>query len=127
MTGLMAWLGHPVTMAIVGFAAAALFAVFELVLRTLPQLGNVRFQGILEGNPGLVGASKGIHVSRLIDVLRWLQLICFMVFESIIVTYPGIEGRYRLVAVFVLPVVLIVVLRLAFRPLSEDAVTKLLR
>ncbi len=48
-TGLMAWLGHPVTMAIVGVAAAALFAVAELVLRSLPQLGNVRFQG----SPGL--------------------------------------------------------------------------
>jgi len=126
-TGLLAWLGHPVTMAIIGFAAAALFAVFELVLRSLPQLGNVRFQGILEGNPGLVGASKGIHVSRLIDVLRWLQLACFIVFGTIILRYPGLEDRYRLAAVLALPVILITFVRLVFRPLSEDAVTKLLR
>jgi len=66
-TGLMAWLGHPVTMAIVGVAAAALFAVAELVLRSLPQLGNVRFQGILEGNPGLLGSAAefGRHTKAL--------------------------------------------------------------
>jgi len=126
-TGLMAWLGHPVTLAIVGFAAVVLFAVFELVLRSLPQLGNVRFQGILENNPGLLGASTGIHVSRLIDVLRWLQLFCFILFESVIIWYPGIGDFYRFATVFVLPVILIALLRLVFRPLSEDSATKLLR
>lgn len=126
-TGLMAWLGHPVTLAIVGVAAAALFAVTELVLRSLPQLGNVRFQGILEGNPGLVGATTGIHVSRLIDVLRWLQLACFGVIGVVVVSYPGLDDRSRLAAAVVLPLVLIAIVRLAFRPLSEDAVTRLLR
>lgn len=126
-TGLMAWLGHPVTMVIVGCAAAALFAVTELVLRSLPQLGNVRFQGILEGNPGLVGASSGVHVSRLIDVLRWLQLACYVVCGTVIMRYPGLADRYRIVAALLLPLVLVVFVRLVFRPLSEDAVTRLLR
>ncbi len=126
-TGLMAWLGHPVTMAIVGLAAAALFSVTELVLRSLPQLGNVRFQGILEGNPGLVGAASGIHVSRLIDVLRWIQLACLVVCGTVIISYPGVEGRYRLAAVLLVPPLLIAFVRLGFRPLSEDVVTRLLR
>lgn len=126
-TGLMAWLGHPVTLGIMGFAAASLFAVSELALRSLAQLGNVRFQGILEGNPGLVGSSAGIHVSRLIDVLRWLQLACFVVCGAVIIRFPGLEDRYRLAAAFILPLLLIALVRLALRPLSEDAVTKLLR
>ncbi len=126
-TGLMAWLGHPVTMAIVGVAAAALFAVAELVLRSLPQLGNVRFQGILEGNPGLLGSTKGVHVSRLIDVMRWLQLVCFGVFGAVVFFYPGLDDRARLAAAVALPLVLVAVIRLLFRPLSEDAVTRLLR
>ena len=126
-TGLMAWLGHPVTLAIVGVAAAALFAVAELVLRSLPQLGNVRFQGILEDNPGLLGSTTGIHVSRLIDVMRWLQLACFGVFGTVVISYPGLDDRTRLVAAVALPLVLVAIIRLLFRPLSEDAVTRLLR
>ncbi len=126
-TGLMAWLGHPVTLAIVGVAAAALFAVAELVLRSLPQLGNVRFQGILEGNPGLLGATTGIHVSRLIDVMRWLQLACFGVIGVVVVFHPGLDDQSRLAVAVGLPLVLVAIVRLVFRPLSEDAVTRLLR
>ncbi len=126
-TGLMAWLGHPVTMVIVGVAAATLFAVAELVLRSLPQLGNVRFQGILEGNPGLLGSVTGVHVSRLIDVMRWLQLVCFGVFGTVVYFYPGLDDWARLAAAVALPLVLIAFVRLVFRPLSEDAVTRLLR
>jgi CBS domain containing-hemolysin-like protein len=126
-TGLMAWLGHPVTLAIAGVAAAALFAIAELVLRSLPQFGNVRFQGILEGNPGLLGSTTGIHVSRLIDVMRWLQLVCFGVFGMVVISYPGLDDMARLAAAVALPLVLVAIVRLVFRPLSEDAVTRLLR
>ncbi len=126
-TGLAAWLAHPVTLAIVGFAAASLFAIAELVLRALPQLGNVRFQGILEDNPGLFGASAVIHVSRLIDVMRWLQLACFGVLGLVVIHYPGLEDGYRLAVAIVLPLFLVAVVRLVFRPLSEDTVATLLR
>jgi CBS domain containing-hemolysin-like protein len=125
--GLVAWLGHPVTLAIVGCAAVALFAVTELVLRSLPQLGNVRFQGILEGNPGLVGASEGIHVSRLIDVLRWLQLGCLVVVGIVVINYPELERWSRYAIILLVPPLLIALVRLAFRPLSEDVVARLLR
>ena len=125
--GLTAWLVHPVTLAILGVAAASLFAVIELVLRSLPQFGNVRFQGILEDNPGLVGASTGVHLSRLVDVLRWLQLASFGVLGVVVISYPGFESRFKFAAAAVLPFFLIMIVRLVFRPLTEDEVTKLLR
>jgi CBS domain containing-hemolysin-like protein len=114
-------------LAILGVAAASLFAVIELVLRSLPQFGNVRFQGILEDNPGLVGASTGVHLSRLVDVLRWLQLASFGILGAVVVSYPGFESRYKFVAALILPFLLIMTVRLLFRPLTEDEVTKLLR
>jgi CBS domain containing-hemolysin-like protein len=125
--GVAGWLGHPVTLALVGIAASALFAVVELVLRSLPQLGNVRFQGILEDNPGLVGQAGVVHVSRLIDVMRWLQLLCVGVLGAVMMVYPGLDNRYRLAMAVAAPLFLVAMVRLVFRPLSEDSVTKLLR
>ena len=125
--GLTAWLFHPVTLSLVGFALAALFCVTELVLRSLPRLGNVRFQGILEEHPGLVGGSKGIHVSRLVDVTRWLQLLSLGGLWAVVFSFPGLEiGRETGLAVL-LPVILVVFVRFFAGALSEDAVAVLLR
>ncbi len=126
-TGLAAWLAHPVTLTIIGVAAASLFAVVELVLRALPQLGNVRFQGILEDNPGLFGTLAAVHVSRLVDVLRWLQLACFGVLGLVVIHFPAFEDRYRLAVAVLLPLALVAIVRVVVRPLSEDTVTTLLR
>ncbi len=125
--GLTAWLVHPMTLSLVGIAMAALFSVIELVLRSLPRLGNVRFQGILEENPGLVGATDGIHVSRLIDVTRWLQLLCLGGLWLVIFSFPGLERDRAAALAVLLPVILVVFARLFAGALSEDAVAVLLR
>jgi CBS domain containing-hemolysin-like protein len=125
--GLTAWLVHPMTLSLVGIALAALFSVIELVLRSLPRLGNVRFQGILEENPGLVGATDGIHVSRLIDVTRWLQLLCLGGLWLVIFSFPGLERDRAAALAVLLPVILVVFARLFAGALSEDAVAVLLR
>ena len=125
--GLTAWLVHPMTLSLVGIAMAALFSVIELVLRSLPRLGNVRFQGILEENPGLVGATDGIHVSRLIDVTRWLLLLCLGGLWLVIFSFPGLERDRAAALAVLLPVILVVFARLFAGALSEDAVAVLLR
>ncbi len=125
--GLVAWIAHPVTLAIAGAAVSVLFVIVELLLRSLTQLGNVRFQGILEEHPGLFGAVASVHISRLVDVLRWLQLGCLGLLWLVIFRYPGFEVEPALAAAVGVPVVLGVLARAMVRPLSEDTVTMLLQ
>ncbi len=127
MNGLAAWLSHPVTLGLAGLVLMLLFSVIELLLRALAELGNVRFQGILEEHPGLFGGEIGVHVSRLIDVLRWLQLACIGLLWLVVFRFPELDG-WRAVAVgAALPVVLMVLVRTVIGSLSEDAVGLLMR
>jgi CBS domain containing-hemolysin-like protein len=123
----MAWIAHPVTLAIGGTAVALLFVIIELLLRSLTQLGNVRFQGILEEHPGLFGGATSVHVSRLVDVLRWLQLGCLGLLWLVVFRYPGLELKLAIALAAAVPAVLGVLARAVVRPLSEDTVTALLR
>ncbi len=125
-SGFAAWLAHPVTLAIATVAVAALFVVIELLLRSLSQLGNVRFQGILEEHPELFDSDTTVHVSRLIDVLRWLQLGCLGLLWFLVFRFPGLRSWAAFAAAVVLPLLLVLVTRAVVRPLSEDAVTVLL-
>jgi len=126
-SGFAAWLVHPVTLGLAAAAVAALFVVIELLLRSLSQLGNVRFQGILEEHPELFSSVSTVHVSRLIDVLRWLQLGCLGVLWLVVVRFPGLEFGAAAAVALALPIVLVVAARSVVRPLSEDTATVLLR
>jgi CBS domain containing-hemolysin-like protein len=124
---LTAWLDHPVTVALVVVVASLFFAASELLLRSLAELGNVRFQGILEENPTLFGGRTGIQVSHIIDVSRWLQLALLGILWLMTARFPGIAGGEKMTAAIVLPIVLIGAAHFIFRPLSEDMITVLLR
>jgi CBS domain containing-hemolysin-like protein len=125
--GLAAWLSHPVTVAIVVTVVAVLFAASELLLRSLAELGNVRFQGILEENPNLFGGRPGVQVSHIIDVGRWLQLALLGSLWLAVARFPDVAGGEKLIVAVALPVVLIGAAHFIFRPLSEDMITVLLR
>jgi CBS domain containing-hemolysin-like protein len=125
--GLAAWLIHPVTTTLVVVVVSVLFAASELLLRSLAELGNVRFQGILEENPTLFGERTGVQVSHIIDVGRWLQLALLGVLWLVMARSTGIEGGEKLAAAIALPFVLIAAAHFIFRPLSEDMITLLLR
>jgi CBS domain containing-hemolysin-like protein len=125
--GLAIWIAHPVTLTIAGVALSVLFVVIELLLRSLTQLGNVRFQGILEEHPGLFGNVTTIHVSRLIDVLRWLQLGSLGLLWLVLFRNPGLQAETAFVLALAMPAVLGVVAQAVVRPLSEDSVAVLLR
>ena len=125
--GLTAWLHHPVTVALVVTMLAILFAASELLLRSLAELGNVRFQGILEENPNLFGGKPGVQVSHIIDVGRWLQLSLLGVLWLSMARFPGAAVGDKLAVAIALPMVLIGAAHFVFRPLSEDMITVLLR
>ena len=125
--GLAAWLNHPVTVALVVTIVAILFAASELLMRSLAELGNVRFQGILEENPNLFGGRSGIQVSHIIDVGRWLQIALLGILWLVMARFPGVAGGERLAVAAALPAVLIGAAHFVFRPLSEDMITILLR
>lgn len=125
--GIAAWLNHPVTQALVVVVVAVLFAALELLLRSLAELGNVRFQGILEENPNLFGGRTGVQVSHIIDVGRWLQFTLLGVLWLVVAKLPGIGASEKWMAAVVLPLVLLSVAHFIFRPLSENMITLLLR
>jgi CBS domain containing-hemolysin-like protein len=125
--GLAAWLNHPVTLTLVVVVVAVLFAASELLLRSLAELGNVRFQGILEENSNLFGGRTGVQVSHIIDVGRWLQLTLLGVLWLVVARFSGVGAAERLAAAVALPLVLIAAAHFIFRPLSEDMITVLLR
>jgi CBS domain containing-hemolysin-like protein len=125
--GLTAWLNHPVTVALAVTFVSVPFAASELLLRSLAELGNVRFQGILEENPTLFGGRTGVQVSHIIDVGRWLQLALLGALWLVMARFPDVGGVEWVAAAVALPLVLIGVAHFVFRPLSEDMITVLLR
>jgi CBS domain containing-hemolysin-like protein len=125
--GLAAWWNHPLTVTLLVSTTAVLFAVSELLLRSLADLGNVRFQGILEENPSLFGGRVGVQVSHVIDVGRWLQFALIGILWLLVSGFPDSSGNWNLAAAVALPAVLVAAAHFIFRPLSEDMITVLLR
>ena len=124
---LAAWLNHPVTVALVVTVGSILFAASEFLLRSLAELGNVRFQGILEENPNLFRGSTGVQVSHIIDVGRWIQIALLGGLWWVLARFPGPTGGEKFAVAVALPIVLIGAAHFIFRPLSEDMITFLLR
>jgi CBS domain containing-hemolysin-like protein len=125
--GLATWLNHPVTLSLIISVASVLFAAFELLMRSLAELGNVRFQGILEENPTLFGGRRDVQVSHIIDVGRWLQIALLGILWLVVARFPGFADSEKLVAAVILPFVLAGIAHFILRPLSEDMITVLLR
>lgn len=124
--GLASWWNHPLTITLLVSMTAVLFTVSELLLRSLADLGNVRFQGLLEENPNLFRGRTGVQVSHIIDVGRWLQFALIGILWLLVARFPAGDGGGKAAAV-VLPLVLVAAAHFILRPLSEDMITVLLR
>jgi CBS domain containing-hemolysin-like protein len=123
------WLSHPVTLTLATVVLALLLLALEVVSRSLAEMGNVRFQGVLEDNEKLlpVDGETLLHVSRLLDVLRWLELA---VVGFLWLTVYRLVAGDRLVALalaILVPVVVVAVSRLVIGSVVEDTVVVLLR
>lgn len=126
---IMSWLFHPVTLTLVAVLLGLLFTVLEILLKSLAEMGNVRFQGMLEDHQGLfpVDAESAFHLSQLFDVLRWLQLgaagLLWLVLSQLQIMGP----MTTLAVAVLLPVLLVLISRLVFGAVGEDTVATLLR
>jgi CBS domain containing-hemolysin-like protein len=126
---ILGWFAHPVTLTLAGVLVVLLFAVVEVLLRSLAEIGNVRFQGILEDHERLlpVGGDATLHLSRLLDVLRWVEIASVGLLWLIVLTLPGV-GRAAAIAMCVLlPPALVVMTRLVIGALGEDSIAALMR
>jgi len=123
------WLGHPVTLGMFALVPAVLFVVTEVLLRSLAEIGNVRFQGMIEGKkrPLPLDGDAAFHLSRLLDVLRWFQIATLAVLWLVLLGIPAFGRPAAVILCVVVPVALIVLARLTIGPLGEDATTRLLR
>ncbi len=126
---------NPMTLTFIGLVLALLFCVIEVLLRSLAEFGNVRFQGIIEDHPKLfpLPAGADLHLSRLQDVLRWLQIASLgLLWIDLLWLFPSLLSKHDwmiagfLLVGLVVPFVLVLVLRLAVRGVGEPAVARLL-
>jgi CBS domain containing-hemolysin-like protein len=128
-TTLTAWLVHPMTLALACLALASLLFVLELLLATLARLGNVRFQGILEDHQGVLTwvANRRIHLSRVTDILRWIEIACLGLLWLAIGQFPWLAWWHFVLAATVATLAMVVVTRTVAGSINEDGVARLLR
>ena len=108
--GLASWLGHPVTITLVLAVLTILVATSELLLRSLTGLGNVRFQGILQENPGLFRGRDGITLSHVVDVGRWLQIVLVAVVWLVVARVYVLSDGWKAALAVGLPLLSILIL-----------------
>ncbi len=123
------WLGHPATLGLFAFVPAVLFTVTEVLLRSLAEIGNVRFQGMIEGKkrPLPLDGDDPFHLSRLLDVLRWFQIVTLGLLWLVLLELPAFGRSTAVMLCVVVPTALVVLSRLTIGPLGEDATARLLR
>jgi CBS domain containing-hemolysin-like protein len=123
------WLAHPVTLSLIAAVVLVLFAILDVLLRSLAEMGNVRFQGMLEDHRKLMPAEREstLDVSRLLDVLRWLQIMTLGVLWLVVFRIPGLDGSLAFVVAVAVPVVVVMICRLLIGAVGEDTAAALLR
>ncbi|MCP4897395.1 MAG: HlyC/CorC family transporter [bacterium] len=123
------WLSHPVTLILTGVVVALLFSIVEVLLRSLSEIGNVRFQGLLEDFSGLVpsAANTSIHVSMLLDVLRWIEIGCVGVLWIVLTRLPDIRLELLLAICAFLPLALVILSRTIVDSVGERSLAVMLR
>ena len=129
-TELALWVSNPVTLALVMALAGLLFLLLEVAAGGLGDLGNVRFQGLLEDNPGLLpmgGGEQQLQLSRVLDAIRWAEILVLSVIWALVVGLWGGGSPWRLGWGVGIPLAAAVVARLARRGATEEGLARLLR
>jgi len=128
-TDIGSWLVHPVTLTLVAFVLGLLFAVLEVLVRSLAEMGNVRFQGMLEDHQKLlpVDGEDTLHLSRVLDVGRWLQMISLGLLWLVVFRFSNLDRLAAVAVCLVVPAVVVIVCRLLIGAVAEDTAATLLR
>jgi CBS domain containing-hemolysin-like protein len=123
------WLLHPVTLAMAGLGLVLFFASTEVLARSLVEIENVRFQGMLEDHERLfpVGTDAPLHVSRVVDVVRWLQIGAVGLLWIVIFQFPDIGATTAILLCLLVPLITVALSRAVIGSLGEDTTVVLLR
>ncbi len=125
---IVAWLQNPVTVALAIVLLWSGLLALEIVLRVLAEMGNVRFQGMLEDEAGLVPDDGGTaHLARILDGLRWLELADLGLLWLAVSGLDLASAVWRWGLVLGLPVLAMGVARLVEHRLGERTVLALLK
>ncbi len=91
---LTGWLRHPVTLTLAGLLLLVVLVIFETLSRRLAEMGNVRFQGLLDDHQDLIPAASTapFALSRLLNVLRWLEVTVLWAMWVVYSQLPGVSG-----------------------------------
>ena len=87
------------TVALALSLAGLLFLLLEVLAGGLGELGNVRFQGLLEDNPGLLPAGaeeEQLQLSRVLDAIRWGEILVLSVIWILTFFLWGGDSPWRL-------------------------------
>jgi putative hemolysin len=123
------WLLHPVTLTLAGLGLVLFFATTEVLARSLVEIENVRFQGMLEDHERLfrVDTDAPLHVSRVVDVVRWLQIAAVGMLWIVIFQFPDISATTALLLCLLVPLITVALSRVLIGSLGEDKTSTLLR
>ncbi len=116
------WLVHPVTLALAGLAVVLLMFTLEVLLHGLGQTGNVRFQGLLDDHPRIFPFAQEapLHLSRVLDVLRWLEIVCAGLVWLVVLVSPGLHGGIAVAVALGVTLVVVPLVRLVAGRLTEE-------
>ena len=126
---LAAWLASPITLALAGAFLVLVVLLCEILLHTLAELGNVRFQGLIDDHPHLLPAhgEDGLHLSRVLDAARWVQVGATLVLAAILLRFPGLGPVQAIAITLLVPLALVLLARFAIGSVGEEAAVVLLR
>ena len=129
MANVMSWLRHPVTLALAGTAVVLLLIILELLARRLAEMGNVRFQGLLDDHEKLFPFIRQfpLPLSRVLDALRWMVVLATWLMWVIIGTLPGMKWSWALAGALATVALAVLVSWPIVPRIGEDGVTVLLR
>ncbi len=124
------WLANPVTLALALGFAGLLFLLLEILAGGLGELGNVRFQGLLEDNPGLLRTGsdeRQLQLSRVLDAIRWAEVIALSLIWVLAIVLRRGASPWRLAWGLAVPLVAVGLARLTRRSITEEGLARLLR
>ena len=123
------WITHPVTLTLIGGLIFGVMVLAEILQRRLSEIGNVRFQGMVEDHEDLLalGSQEYVVLSPILTALRWIQMICLVLVWTLMF-FPTDFGVLRVSgSVFAVFVAMVLLAQWPFGGLSESGVARLLR
>lgn len=119
---LAGWVGHPVTLSLAALATTLLLLTLEMLLHGLAQTGNVRFQGLLDDHQRLFpfARDKALPLSRVLDLLRWLEIACVGLLWLLALVFPGLETGAAVACAVGVPLVTILAGRIIVPRIGDE-------